>query len=115
MKNVRLMFSVGCMLILISCGNKAPDIKNPAIVGMWEGNNQAFEMYPDGKISFTDTATRDISKGWYTFIDEKTIRITLNGGNPQVFKISISGDTLMVDSVSANDSAEYKRVNKRSM
>jgi hypothetical protein len=110
MKNVRLMFTVGCILLLISCGNKAPEIKNPAIVGKWEGNNQTFEMYPDGKISLTDMTTRDMSKGGYTFIDENTIRITFKSSKPQFYTITLSGDTLVVDSVNADHFAEYKRV-----
>ena len=110
MKYVRLLFAVGCVLVLISCGNKDPEIKNPAIVGKWEGNNQTIEMYPDGKISLTDMTTRDISKGWYTFIDENTIRITFKSSKPQFYEITLSGDTLVVDSVNADHSAEYKRV-----
>ena len=109
MKYVRLLFAMGCILLLISCGTKNSEIKNPAIFGKWEGNNQTIEIFPDGKISLTDMTTQDISKGLYALPDENTIRITFKGSKPCFYEIVISGDTLIVDSVNADHYAEYKR------
>jgi len=107
-----LVFAVCCTFMLISCRKKAPEIKNPAILGKWEGDTQTVEMFEDGKVILTDKIKKKRTNGSYEFIDDDTIRVKLRGLKAKEFKVSISQDKIIVTRTDGVFFAEYKRANE---
>ena len=110
--------AVSCMLLvaalsmtmLTSCKKKPFELKNPAVVGKWEGIGQTAELFQDGKITLgTDWKSKQ-STGNYEFIDEDTIRVRFKSSRPQDYNISLTGDNLKVTRIDGTPVGEFKRV-----
>jgi len=120
MMRFRSLCAVSCMLVvalfftamLISCTKKAFEIKNPEVLGKWEGGGQTVELFRDGKVTLgTDWKSKQ-STGSYEFIDDDTIRVRFKSSRPQDYNFSLSGDSLMVTRADGKLVGEYKRVNQ---
>ncbi len=113
--------AVSCMLLaavfsaalLASCKEKPFELKNPAVVGKWEGIGQTAELFRDGKISLgTDWQSKQ-SNGRYEFIDEDTIRVRFKSSKPQEYNITLTGDNLQVTRADGTTVGEFKRVSRQ--
>ena len=109
MNTLRLLTAVCSFLMIISCGGKAAEIKNPAILGKWEDAAQVISFSADGKVCLTEKTNQALSTGSFIFIDENRLRVSF-GGSTKDYEFSVSGDTLLVDSVNGNFAAEYTKL-----
>ena len=121
MTRLRLLCAVSCLLLaavlstamLTACKKKPFELKNPAVVGKWEGVGQTAELLRDGKITLgTDWKSKQ-STGSYEFADEDTIRVRFESSRPQDYTISLTGNVLKVTRADGTLVGEYKRVNQQ--
>ena len=117
MMNLLLLFAIGCIfvvavsiLVLILRRKKSQVIKNPIILGKYEGDKHIVEIFKDGKTIITDKLKQERSTGCYKFIDDNTIRVKFEGSKPQKFKVSISQDKLSFYYAQGRRSVTYKKV-----
>jgi ferredoxin-like protein FixX len=117
MINLPLLFAIGCLLVvavsilvLILRRKKAQVIKNPLILGKWEGNKHIVEIFKDGRTIITDKLKQECSIGCYKFIDDNTIRVKFEGSKSQKFKVSISQDRLTFYYAQGRRSVTYRKV-----
>ena len=117
MMNLLLLFAIGCIfvvavsiLVLILRRKKSQVIKNPIILGKYEGDKHIVEIFKDGKTIITDKLKQERSIGCYKFIDDNTIRVKFEGSKPQKFKVSISQDRLSFYYAQGRRSVTYKKV-----
>jgi hypothetical protein len=108
-----LLAAVFSTVLLASCKEKPFELKNPAVVGKWEGIGQTAELFRDGKITLgTDWQSKQ-SNGRYEFIDEDTIRVRFKSSKPQEYTIALTGDNLKVTRADGTLVGEFKRVNQQ--
>ncbi len=111
MKTIRfiLVVSVCFTLILISCSNDS------GIVGKWRGGKYCAEIFKDGRIVVTDSSLGKPTYGTYKFTGNDTIQIDMEGLNPEVLKISLSRNKLVLKRANGETYAVYRRVKSFSM
>ena len=120
MRRFPLLCAVSCMLLasvlstamLTACKKKPFELKNPAVVGKWEGVGQTAELFRDGKITLVADGKSKQSAGSYEFIDEDTIRVRLKGSRPRDYSISLTGDILKITRTDGTLVGEFKRVSQ---
>ncbi len=118
MTSNRLCTNVFCMLLLavlacavpVACREKPPEIKNPEILGAWQGGSQMVVLFRDGTITLATNWNIKGATGKYEFIDDDTITVQFKGSLPQDYNVSLSGDNLLVTRTDGTLIGEYKRV-----
>ena len=108
MSTLRLLTAVCSFLVIISCGERTIEIKNPAVLGKWENETQAVTLSADGKVKLTDKTAQTTTTGSFRFINENRLRVTFKSATDD-YKLSLSGDTLRIERVNGGFNAEYKR------
>lgn len=109
-----LMMAVPAIILPAACRGKPPAIKNPEVLGAWQGGGQTVELFKDGKITLgTNWGTKQAT-GKYEFIDEDTITVKFKSSSPQDYNVSLSGDNLLVTRADGTLIGEYKRIKNMS-
>jgi hypothetical protein len=108
-----LMVAVLAFSLPVACKENPPDIKNPEILGAWQGAGQTVELFKDGKIVLRTNWGTQQATGTYKFIDDDTIKVKFKSSPPQDYTFSLSGDTLIVTRTDGTLIGEYKRVKKQ--
>jgi|GEM_PF-2543951 len=120
MTRYRSSGAVSCMLLaallsaalLASCKEKPFELKNPAVVGKWEGIGQTAELFPDGKITLGADWQSKQSTGRYDFVDEDTIRVRFKSSRPQEYNFALAGDNLKVTRADGTLVGDFTRVHR---
>jgi hypothetical protein len=105
-----LLLAVLAFAVPVACREKPPEIKNPEILGAWQGGGQTVVLFKDGTITLATNWKITGSTGNYEFIDDDTITVKFKGSLPQDFNVSLSGDNLLVTGTDGTLIGEYKRV-----
>lgn len=105
-----LMVAVLALSMAVACREKPPEIKNPEILGAWQGGGQTVVLFEDGTITLATNWKLKGATGKYEFIDDDTITVKFKGSLPQDYNVSLSGDNLLVTRTDGTLIGEYKRV-----
>ncbi len=105
-----LMVAVMASALPVACREKPPEIKNPEILGAWQGESQVVELFKNGEITLgTNWGTKQAT-GTYEFIDDDTVRVKFTSSLPQDYIFSLSGDNVLVTRTDGALIGEYKRI-----
>lgn len=109
-----MLMVVGMAFVMpVACREKPPEIKNPEILGAWQGGGQTVELFEDGKITLGTNWRTKQATGKYEFIDDDTIKVKFKSSLAQDYIFSLSGDNLIVTRTDGILIGEYKRIKQQ--